>query len=149
MDNLIYSDRFKGICAICGCNVDTDNIDKYPEFHHIRYKNKRYNISDLVSGYKSDDLIIEEIELGKVILVCHKCHLKESAWQGRLEKRSVTEKEVLDFVKLRDECGMSYRDISEKYGLSISVVRNAVINYHEYHDLDIESKIKADLLVYY
>lgn len=40
-------------------------------------------------------------------------------------------------------------NFNEKYGLSISVVRNAVINYHEYHDLDIESKTKADLLVYY
>jgi len=83
MNRWINDLLFGGVCRQCGkrlcCNPGQNNDDK-PEFHHMNRADKTNSIDHLVNNYASDETIYREIQVGQVVLLCHKCHAKTDTY---------------------------------------------------------------------
>ena len=60
--------------------IPGQNNDDKPEFHHMNRANKTNSIDHLVNNYASDETIYREIQVGQVVLLCHKCHAETDTY---------------------------------------------------------------------
>ncbi len=106
--------RLGGKCVLCD---STENL----EIHHLDPLTKKYNISKKVLSIKYDDL---DDELNKCVLLCHKCHIKESKKQT-LERLS-TKKLITVRPVICIEDNLKFSSISEcasYYNTYISIIQ--------------------------
>lgn len=129
-----WIDRFGGHCRKCGKRVYQEVERGSPnkaEFHHTIPENKTANLSRLID-YNNVAAIEREIETGKIQLLCHECHQKETIEQNVIKNSD-------EVVRLFNEChnGM---EVSRRLNMPFSTVYKCLKD----NGIEIESKKYSD-----